>query len=195
MAGSSGGTRHPRTEHHETSADDQPDRRDFLSRVSSTAMVGGLVAGYGTAALMAGQFLYPTVDDSVGWRFVARCDELKLGEALHFVTPSGAKVVIARQQEGESAKNFVALSSICPHLGCQVHWEAHNDRFFCPCHNGVFDRSGQPLEGPPKQANQNLTRFPLMVENGLLFIEAPLRALGRALAQHGEHANPPVQQV
>lgn len=161
---------------------DSPDRRDFLSRLSATAMAGGLLAGYGTAAVMAGKFLYPAADDSVGWRFVARLADLKLGEAMNFVTPSGAKVVVARQSEGDLAEHFVALSSVCPHLGCQVHWEAHNDRFFCPCHNGVFDRNGTAVDGPPKQANQVLKRFPLKVEDGLLFIEAPLMPLGRQVA-------------
>jgi Rieske Fe-S protein len=131
---------------------------------------------------MAGRFLYPTGDTSVGWCFVTTVDRLKLGQAMPFKTPSGAKVVIARRSEGDGAESFVALSSVCPHLGCQVHWEAHNNRFFCPCHNGVFDSQGNPLEGPPAQANQQLMRFPLKVKDGLLFIEAPLKAVGQTVA-------------
>ena len=87
--------------------------------------------------------------------------------------PSGAKVVVARQEEGDSAAAFVALSSICPHLGCKVFWEANNDRFFCPCHNGAFDASGAPTEGPPATADQHLTRFPLTVKDNLLLIHVP----------------------
>lgn len=146
-------------------------------------MAGGLVAGYGTAAVMAGHFLYPTEDTSRGWQFVAPIDEMRLGESLDYVAPSGAKVVIARQSEGDRAEDFIALSSVCPHLGCAVHWEPQNDRFFCPCHNGAFDRSGKPTAGPPKQSNQELIRFPLEVREGLLFIEAPLTTVGRRVAQ------------
>jgi Rieske Fe-S protein len=164
------------------------DRRDFLSTASSVAMAGGLAAGYGTLAVMAGRFLYPAGDDSVGWCFVTTVDQLQVGQAMAFKTPSGAKVVIARQREGDAEDNFVALSSVCPHLGCQVHWEAHNNRFFCPCHNGVFDPQGNPLEGPPAQAKQQLMRFPLKVENGLLFIEAPLKAVGQTVALNEDRA-------
>jgi Rieske Fe-S protein len=153
------------------------DRRTFLA--SGTCMAGGLVASYGSLAIMAGRFLYPTEDDSVGWQFVAPVDELAAGEALEYVSPAGAKVVIARQSEGDSADSFMALSGICPHLGCQVHWEPHNDRFFCPCHNGVFDPQGRPTEGPPASANQQLTRFRLKVEDGLLYVLAPLWSIGR----------------
>jgi Rieske Fe-S protein len=139
-------------------------------------MAGGLVAGYGTLAAMAGRFLYPSEDDTVGWQYVATVDELQQGESLVYVSPVGAKVVIARQSPGDHHEAFVALSSVCPHLGCQVHWEPHNDRFFCPCHNGAFDPQGRPTEGPPAAANQQLTRFRLKVEDGLLFVLAPLRS-------------------
>ena len=147
-------------------------------------MAGGLVAGYGTAGVMAVQFLYPaSADASVGWRFVATVDDLQLGQSINYVAPSGAKVVIARQGPGDTADDFIALSSVCPHLGCAVHWEPQNDRFFCPCHNGVFDPQGNATEGPPAQANQQLKQFPLRVENGLLFIKAPLTSIVGDIAQ------------
>jgi len=158
------------------------DRRGFLAQASSLAMAGGLAASYGTLGVMAARFLYPSGTASVGWRFVATTADLKLGDSMTFMAPSGAKVVVARLSEGDLVENFIALSSVCPHLGCQVHWEAHNNRFFCPCHNGVFDPEGNPLEGPPAQANQQLTRFPLKVENGLLFMEVPLEAVGNQVA-------------
>ena len=91
--------------------------------------------------------------------------------------PSGAKIVVARQAEGDTEDAFIALSSICPHLGCKVHWEASNDRFFCPCHNGAFDAQGAPTEGPPAAANQHLTRFRLSVEKNLLMIQVPVGGL------------------
>ena len=102
------------------------------------------------------------------------------GEALDFVTPAGAKIVVTRQRDGNEAEDFLALSSVCPHLGCRVHWERNNDRFFRPCHNGAFDMSGRPMEGPPKAANQSLIQFPLKVENRLLFVEAPLTSVARS---------------
>lgn len=146
-------------------------RRDFMTTASTVAMAGGLAASYGTLGVMAGRFLYADDSDTIGWLFVANVGDLEMGDSMTFVSPSGAKVVVARQSEGDTAEDFIALSSVCPHLGCQVHWEPHNDRFFCPCHNGVFDPQGNPLEGPPAQANQRLIQFPLKVEKGLLYIE------------------------
>lgn len=44
-------------------------------------------------------------------------NELGVGESLAYMTPVGAKVVMTRQQVGDRATDFIALSSICPHLG------------------------------------------------------------------------------
>ena len=155
------------------------ERRGFLGRLSTAFMASGLVAGYGAFASHAGRFLFPNGKGEKAWQFVATLDSMKVGQSLPFVTPAGAKVVIARQNDGDEAGSFIALSSICPHLGCAVHWESQNSRFFCPCHNGAFDASGKPTEGPPLASNQELTRFPLKVEKGLLYIEVSLKSLGQ----------------
>lgn len=153
-------------------------RRGFFGSIVSGFMALGLAAGYGTFAAYAGRFLFPNLKGVNAWQFVATLDQLKLGASFPFVTSTGAKIVVARQSEGNEAENFIALSSVCPHLGCAVHWEPQNDRFFCPCHNGAFDASGQPTEGPPKSANQELTRFPLKIEGDLLYIEVSTESLG-----------------
>ena len=155
----------------------QPERRDFLGTVSSAFMASGLLAGYGMFAWHAGRFLFPSSDGTKVWQFVSTLEQLPVGESLPFITSSGAKIVVARQGEGQTSDDFIALSSVCPHLGCAVHWESHNDRFFCPCHNGAFDAQGKPTEGPPAAANQELTRFPLRVESGLLYIEVSSEAI------------------
>ena len=84
---------------------------------------------------------------------------------------------MARRAEQGTAEDFVALSSTCPHLGCQVHWQPGEKRFFCPCHNGTFDPEGRALSGPPFEAGQSLGRYPLKIEDGVLFIEVPMEAL------------------
>lgn len=148
-------------------------RRKFLKAATSAAMVGGLAAGYSAFGAYAGRFLYPPRTGDPFWQYVGIVDQFLVGQAIDYVMPSGAKVVIARQTEGESEESFIALSSVCPHLGCQVHWEAVNDRFFCPCHNGAFDASGAPTEGPPAKANQHLLRFHLKIKDGILYIDVP----------------------
>jgi Rieske Fe-S protein len=127
---------------------------------------------------MLGRFVYPARGSDRAWLFVCTLDQIQPGEAMDFVTPTGAKLVVTRLGEGAEAADFLALSSVCPHLGCRVHWEVHNDRFFCPCHNGAFDKSGRPTAGPPLAAGQSLVQFSLKVEQGLLFVEVPVTSVG-----------------
>ncbi len=160
-------------------------RRDFLSSLSSLAMLGGLAAGYGTFFTFAGQFLFPSRQERI-WLFAAQASQIPPGESATFVTPSGAPVVIKRRAASDAKSpplvdDFVALSSTCPHLGCRVHWEGQHHRFFCPCHNGAFDAEGRPTGGPPLAAGQHLPRYPLRLEGELLFIELPAESIGKSL--------------
>lgn len=153
------------------------DRRAFLSRASGIAMAAGLAAGYGTFGAMAGRFLYPAKPADKAWMFVADVAGFAHGASLSYTAPDGATVAIARQGTSGGVEDFVALSSTCPHLGCKVHWEGQNNRFFCPCHNGVFDPKGRAVSGPPAEAGQSLGRYPLKIEKGLLYIEVPTERL------------------
>lgn len=67
----------------------------------------------------------------------------------------------------ENGREFVAMSNICTHLGCRIRWIADREEFFCPCHNGVFDKDGQIVSGPVPRP---LDRFDTKVEDGQLFI-------------------------
>ncbi len=109
--------------------------------------------------------------------YVAVANDLQVGDALTYRTPAGAGVTVARQGDEGGVGDFIALSSVCPHLGCQVFWEANNDRFFCPCHNGAFDPSGKPKSGPVAEANQSLPEYELRIEDGLLMINVELESL------------------
>jgi Rieske Fe-S protein len=151
-------------------------RRGFLS-ASSIAMTGGLVAGYGAFFGMAGRYLYPAADTPKASLFVTELAAMAPGDSLEYEAPTGVKVVIARRGDTGTGDDFVALSNTCPHLGCKVEWQPHNNRFFCPCHNGVFDPEGTAIEGPPAAAGQSLPRYELTVEGGLLFIKVPIETV------------------
>lgn len=153
-----------------------PTRRGALARVG---LWGGLVAAYGTLATFFARFLYPARPARRGWLYVAEVARLPAGGSLVFRMPDGARINVAHKGAGDGADDFVALSSTCPHLGCQVHWQAQESRFFCPCHNGVFDPDGKATAGPPAEAGQSLTRVPLKVEGGLVYVEAPLVDVAR----------------
>ena len=148
-------------------------RRKFLGKASGAAMVAGLAGGYGGFGAIALRYLYPSTTGDRIWQFVIETDRVKAGESIRFRGPSGEMVNIARQDRNGDADDFIALSSTCPHLGCQVRWESQNNRFYCPCHNGVFDPSGIATSGPPAEAGQTLSRYPLQVTNGLLHIAVP----------------------
>jgi menaquinol-cytochrome c reductase iron-sulfur subunit len=67
----------------------------------------------------------------------------------------------------EDGRNYIAMSNICTHLGCRVRWIGDEQNFFCPCHNAVFDKSGEVVTGPPPSA---LDRFEVKVEDDQLYV-------------------------
>ncbi|QKY69196.1 ubiquinol-cytochrome c reductase iron-sulfur subunit [Lentibacillus sp. CBA3610] len=67
--------------------------------------------------------------------------------------------------------DIVALSPICTHLGCVVSWEGsedHPERFYCPCHDGLYYKDGVNVEGTPPTAP--LPVYEHKIENGMLFL-------------------------
>jgi Rieske Fe-S protein len=51
---------------------------------------------------------------------------------------------------------LTAMSATCSHLGCHVKWDAGANHFKCPCHGGVYDRTGNVVSGPPPRPLQKL---------------------------------------
>jgi len=152
-------------------------RRSFLARAGLLGMGGGLALSYGSCGAMAVRYLYPARPRERRWQFLACEKEVAPGAALSYRAPSGEHVTVARRGNTGGVEDFVALSSTCPHLGCHVHWEPANQRFFCPCHNGAFDPEGRAIAGPPAEAGQSLARYPLRIEDGVVFIEVPMDRL------------------
>lgn len=165
---------------------------DRRSAMLWLGMGAALAGAYGTFAAFMGRFLYPAKQAERGWMFVTNVRELPSGGSLVFRTPAGATVNVTHLGSNNQAEDFRALSSTCPHLGCQVHWEPQNNRFFCPCHNGVFEPSGKAIAGPPGEAGMSLPQYPVKVENGVLFLEVPLAelAMGSGEILEGPHGPP-----
>ena len=161
-------------------------RRAFLGKASNAAMAAGLIGGYGGLGAVALRYLYPAGGADVAWQFVTEVEKVAVGESIRYRGPSGETINIARQGRAGGAADFIALSSTCPHLGCQVRWEGQNNRFFCPCHNGVFEPSGVAIGGPPGEAGQRLAEYPLRVEGGLLHIAVPVVRLSDGGGAPGE---------
>src|SRR6202158_5661619 len=47
-------------------------------------------------------------------------------------------VYITKDKQGQ----LLALTSVCPHLGCTVPWNKEKNQFICPCHVAVFTPDG-----------------------------------------------------
>ena len=62
---------------------------------------------------------------------------------------------------------FVALSSVCTHLGCQVTYNQSSGNLPCPCHGSVFSITGSVLNGP---ASSPLEQYNVTQEGDILTI-------------------------
>ena len=67
----------------------------------------------------------------------------------------------------DDGQTFIALSSICTHLGCRIRWNDEREQFHCPCHVGIFDRQGNVVSGPPPRP---LDRYRTMINGEEIFI-------------------------
>lgn len=151
----------------------QLDRRGFMGLL--TWAIGGLISaamGVPALAYIIGPAL--KTEQSQDWIHLGSTSKVELN------LPTLFKVKVQRQtgwivNEEEltvyvltqNGRDFVAMSNICTHLGCRVRWILEQEQFFCPCHNGIFDKDGNVVDGPPPRP---LDRYEVKVENDQLFI-------------------------
>lgn len=69
--------------------------------------------------------------------------EIKPGEGKT-ITLNNEKLAAYRDEQGQ----LHLVSSICPHMGCIVHWNNGERSWDCPCHGSRFSFDGEVLEGP-----------------------------------------------
>ena len=60
------------------------------------------------------------------------------------VRVGGKRVAVYREPTGAVS----CVSSVCPHLGCHVHFNDAEKTWDCPCHGSRFDTKGTVLDGP-----------------------------------------------
>lgn len=80
-------------------------------------------------------------------------EQLPAGEGA-ILKHDGRKVAAYRDHSGA----LYGVSPVCTHLGCDVHWNASEKSWDCPCHGSRFDYCGNVLQGP---AVKPLERRPL----------------------------------
>ncbi len=153
-------------------------KRNFLTVFS--AFIGSII-GIAIAFPVIGFIFHPLIKKTVygGSDFIniAKSKAIKPGIPKKVVISSfkvdgwnrydniilGAAWLI-KQENGE----IVAKSSICPHLGCGIDWDAGEGQFVCPCHKSIFDIDGKVVSGPAPRPMDSLD---IKIEDGDVFVK------------------------
>jgi len=141
-------------------------RRDFLSKIF---IILGVAIAYGLLLFEGLFFVIPKKRKTEKIKiYGGRLSQYKLGTVKAFYDLEGHEILIMRDDTG-----LKAFSSVCPHLGCRVHWEGDKNEFFCPCHKGVFNSNGVAISGPPASAGQSLRKVSVEVDekSQIVYIE------------------------
>jgi menaquinol-cytochrome c reductase iron-sulfur subunit len=148
-------------------------RRSFLSL--ATYAIGGIISiGVGIPAIA--YLIGPSLQqkNAKNWIRLSPTSKVEVGTPTLFKINVTHQVGWTTNEEElaiyvltENGRDFVAISNVCTHLGCRVRWISDKGQYFCPCHNGVFDKAGQVVSGPPPRG---LDRYQVKVENDQLYI-------------------------
>ena len=143
---------------YEAAAEDEVTRREFARYLVGAA---GVMAA-GNVGLAAWTQLR-RINSGQPRRIVA-LEDVAVGDTHLFRYPEEQDpAILLRLAEQE----VVAFSQKCTHLGCVVYFEAEEDRWHCPCHEGNFaPRTGAVLSGPPPRP---LGRIDVEIRDGAIW--------------------------
>lgn len=146
---------------------DDVGRRRFLSQ----AVMGfGLIFGLGTLGLRFVQYLMPSPRRKPYETILIGSEaQMPLGEAIP-MDLGGHKILVLRSTDG-----VVAFSRRCTDLGCLVSWKKEREQFICPCHQGVFDKTGRNIAGPPPRP---LDRYEVVKRGEQLYVRLQTTDVG-----------------
>ena len=135
-------------------------RRSFLDYL----LGGSLLATFAGIALPVLYYLLPSKAAEGGGEAVAVGDESAVpkGKGKVFSYKEKAVIIINEEKTG-----LIALSAICTHLGCVVHYDEQKKQILCPCHAAVFDTKGNVVSGP---APKGLPAYKVAVAGGKIMI-------------------------
>jgi Rieske Fe-S protein len=126
---------------YEAAAEEEVTRREFARYLVLGA--GAMAAGN---VVLAAWTQLRTINTGSP-RAVVALERVPVGGTYLFDYPTGDDpAILVRLGD----RDVVAFSQKCTHLGCVVYYEADEDRWHCPCHEGNFAvRSGAVISGPP----------------------------------------------
>lgn len=136
----------------------------------------GIIAGIaGTLAAAAFRFLRPTAaaQRESRWLDAIPVADIKGDKpmmcAIMTERVAGWSTTLEEQQIFIlPTRDRMAVTSACPHEGCNVMWRDESNDFFCPCHDSSFGPDGDRLGGP---ARRGLDPLPSRVKDGMLQVQ------------------------
>lgn len=151
------------------------DRRKFL-KVATCAIGGGVGLAVAAPVLTllaapAGRITVTTpstpLDLGAAKAFRAGDDPRKIdivAPVIQDAWTAARNVVLGAAWVRRTAPDkLVALSAVCPHLGCAIGWDAGAGNFLCPCHDSRFSPAGDKLTGP---SERGMDELPLVIKDG-----------------------------
>jgi glycine/D-amino acid oxidase-like deaminating enzyme/nitrite reductase/ring-hydroxylating ferredoxin subunit len=102
----------------------------------------GMLEGVGTMAKAL-------VKDYLTDRQEEQLSSMAAGDSA-IIESEGESCAAWRAPDGE----LIAVSAVCTHLGCKVHWNSVENSWDCPCHGSRFRPDGTVIEGPAITALQ-----------------------------------------
>ena len=130
-----------------------PARRRFLSSITSgiLSVIGGILGVIGGGAVLSS-----TVRRQEDWVAASALHDLPDNEptavTLSVMRVDGYREALERRTiflVKTADSEVAAFDATCTHLGCLVGWDSQAQVFRCPCHGGIYDRTGAVKDGPP----------------------------------------------
>jgi len=148
-------------------------RRRFLSSMTTgiLSVIGGILGIIGGGAVLS-----VAVRRQEDWLAASALHDLPDNEptavTLSVMRLDGYRQALERRtiflvKTGES--EVAAFDATCTHLGCHVAWDRQEQVFRCPCHGGVFDRTGAVKDGPPPEP---LVKVATRVDGNRVMVQA-----------------------
>ena len=139
-------------------------RRAFLKWLPRIALS---LWGVGFVGVMLSYLRSPTTPRFSATNVVGagRADTLVTGTA-RFIRHGSEPLYVVRLADGE----IIALSALCTHYRCVLEWKAQEKVLACPCHNGLFNATGQVISGLPKK---DLAIYRTQVRLGEILVHLP----------------------
>jgi Rieske Fe-S protein len=88
-------------------------------------------------------YVYYMIRDRIASRHAVTLRGLRPNEG-RVVEIDGRLVAASR----DSQSVITLRSAICPHMGCEVHWNQAEATWDCPCHGSRFKPDGSVIAGP-----------------------------------------------